>query len=299
MNVKNFDKTIKRDGLVLYYLNDIKGDKTKPLTVEEERSLLKQYFNKNTTNEEKIKIKQKIVMSHQRFLYDMANCYANGDNDLLLELINIGTIGMYDTFDNFDLKKDNKFMTYAQFYVRRAITRFLNEENLIVRPSNNSKLTPKIKAIENEFYRLNGKKPTIFEIEDILNEKYNISLNDRNDLYGVTIERLETPQDTTRDMNSNFTVEKSKSFNNASSVENDFDIECEKEGTSYELNQIISKLTKRESTIIKMAFGIGDYFKPYNNIEIGEALHLTSERVRQLKNSAMEKLKSLYNYNQY
>ena len=290
VNVKSYNKIRKKDDLVIAYLNDIKGAKSKPISKEEERDLLEKFCAESTTEAEKIEIKKKIVMSHQRFLYDMANCYSNGDNSMLMELINVGTLGMYETFDNFDISKENKFMTYAQFYVRRAINHFLEDENLVVRPSNNAKITPKVKRIEEEFYRINGRKPTIFEVEDALYNQYGIELSDRNDIYGAKIERIEDTTDGSED--DDYTFEMSKDFNEYASTENAYEVETRKNDTSYEIQKAISKLPERESKIIKMAYGMDEYNKPCNNIEIGEALGLTSERVRQLRKDAEEKLKN-------
>lgn len=290
VNVKSYNKIRKKDDLVIAYLNDIKGAKSKPISKEEERALLEKFCAEGTTEAEKIEIKKKIVMSHQRFLYDMANCYSNGDNSMLMELINVGTLGMYETFDNFDISKENKFMTYAQFYVRRAINHFLEDENLVVRPSNNAKITPKVKRIEEEFYRLNGRKPTIFEVEDALYDQYGIELSDRNDIYGAKIERIEDTTDGSED--DDYTFEMSKDFNDYASTENAYEVETRKNDTSYEIQKAISKLPEREAKIIKMAYGMDEYNKPCNNIEIGEALGLTSERVRQLRKDAEDRLKS-------
>lgn len=292
VNVKSYNKIRKKDDLVIAYLKDIKGSKSKPITKEEERELLEKFCAEDTTEDEKIEIKKKIVMSHQRFLYDMANCYSNGDNSMLMELINVGTIGMYETFDNFDISKENKFMTYAQFYVRRAITHFLEDENLVVRPANNAKLAPKIKRIEEEYYRLNGTKPSIFEVEDALYEQYGIELADRNDLYGAKIERIDDATDGSED--DDYTVEKSKDFNDYASTENLYETETRKNDMSYEIQKAINRLPEREAKIIRMAYGMDDeYNKPCNNIEIGLRLKLSSERVRQLKDIAEKKLKSM------
>lgn len=300
MDVKKYKKIQKKDDLVNAYLNDIKGSKSKPISQEEEKNLLEKYYAEDTTEKERVEIRKKIVMSHQRFLYDMAKCYANDDNSLLLELISVGTLGMYDTFDKFDISKKNKFMTYAQYYVRRAIYHFLDDENLIVRPANNTKLSPKVKRIEEEFYRRTGQKPTVFDVEDELFSKYNIELTDknRNDIYGATIERLENTGapngGNNSDASDNFTFEKSKDFNEFASTENDFIVESEKRDTAYELNKLISRLPEREATIIRMSYGFGDYLKPCDNEDIGEVLGLTAERVRQLRKGAEEKLKSMY-----
>lgn len=292
MNVKKFNKIIEKSDIVSAYLNDIKGSISKPLTKEEEKELLEQYYAEDTSNEKKIEIRNRIAMTHQRFIYDLASCYANGNNDLLMELVNVGTLGLYDTFDNFDIEKDNKFVTYAQYYIRRAVNHFLEDENLMVRPANNARITPKVKKIEEEYLRVHGIKPDIFEVERILEENYGIKLSDRNDIFGAKIERIEDPADSVDD--DTYVFENSKKFIEYASVENDYAEQAEKEGTKYTVQKIIDKLPEREATILRMAYGMGEYNKPCNNKEIGEALGLTSERIRQLKESAEEKFKLMY-----
>lgn len=292
MNVKNFKNFNKKDYLSIAYLNDIKGYKSAPMSKEEEKALLEKYYSEDITEEGRKEIRNKIVMAHQRFIYDLASCYANGDNEVTMELVNVGTLGLYETFDNFDINKDNKFMTYAQYYIRRAINRFLKDENLIVRPSNNARITPKVKEIEEEYMRLHGTKPDIFEVEHILEEKYGVKLADRNDIFGAKIERIEDPAESVDD--DTYIFENSKKFTEYASVENDYAVQAEKEGTKHTLQEIISRLPEREATIIRMAFGMGDYNKECSNEDIGEVLGLTSERVRQLKLKALKTIKNMY-----
>lgn len=292
MNVKKFNKFTTKDYITIAYMNDIKGSESAPMSKEEEKELLEKYYSSDTTETERIEIRKKIAMAHQRFIYDMAKCYANGDNELTMELVNVGTIGLYETFDNFDMSKDNKFMTYAQYYIRRAINHFMKDENLIVRPSNNARITPKVKEIEEEYMRLHGTKPDIFEVEHILEEKYGVKLSDRNDIFGAKIERIEDPAESVDD--DTYIFENSKKFTEYASVENDYAVQAEKEGTKHTIQEIISRLPEREATIIKMAYGMGDYNKECTNEDIGEVLGLTSERVRQLRQLAEQKIKNMY-----
>lgn len=292
MNVKKFNKFTTKDYITIAYMNDIKGSESAPMSKEEEKELLEKYYSSDTTEAERIEIRKKIAMAHQRFIYDMAKCYANGDNELTMELVNVGTIGLYETFDNFDMSKDNKFMTYAQYYIRRAINHFMKDENLIVRPSNNARITPKVKEIEEEYMRVHGTKPDIFEVEHILEEKYGVKLSDRNDIFGAKIERIEDPAESVDD--DTYIFENSKKFTEYASVENDYAVQAEKEGTKHTLQDIISRLPEREATIIKMAYGMGDYNKECTNEDIGEVLGLTSERVRQLRQLAEQKIKNMY-----
>lgn len=292
MNVKNYNKIKEKNNIVDAYLKDIKGPKSDPLSKEKEKELLEKYYSEDTSEDEKVEIRKRIAMAHQRFIYDLASCYAKNDNDMLMELISVGTIGFYDTFDNFDLSQGNKFVTYAQYYIRRAVNHFLEDENLLVRPSNNARITPKVKKIEDEYFRLHGVKPDIFEVERILDEKYGIKLSDRNDIFGAKIERIEDPAESVDD--DTYVFENSKKFTEFASVENEYAEQSEDYGTKYDIQRVIDRLPEREATILRMAYGMGDYNKPCNNEEIGEALGLTSERIRQLKNLAEKKFKLMY-----
>ena len=149
-----------------------------------------------------------------------------------------------------------------------------------------------MKKIEEEYFRVHGVKPDIFEVERILEEDYGITLSDRNDIFGAKIERIEDPAESVDD--DTYIFENSKKFTEYASVENEYADKAEVEGTKYTLQRIIDKLPEREATIIRMAYGMGEYNKPCNNEEIGEALGLTSERIRQLKDSAEKKLKLMY-----
>lgn len=292
MDVKKFNKIRDKDYLVSAYLKEIKGSASKPLTKEEERELLEKYYAEDTTEDDRIEIRKRICMANQRFIYDLASCYANGDNEMLMELVNVGTLGFYETFEKYDINQDIKFVTYAQYYIRRAVNRFLEDENLIVRPSNNSRITPKVKRIEEEYFRVHGVKPDIFEVERILEEQYGIKLSDRNDIFGAKIERIEDPSESVDD--DTYIFENSKKFTEYASVENDYATEMEKQGTATTVRDIIDRLPEREAKIMRMAYGLGDYNKPCNNDEIGEALGLTSERVRQLRKQAEAKFKLMY-----
>ena len=292
MNVKKYNKIKEKNDIVSAYLKDINGSVSKPLSKEEEKDLLEKYYSGEATEAEKSEIRTKIAMAHQRFIYDLASCYSKNDNELLMELVSVGTIGLYDTFDNFDLSQGNKFVTYAQYYIRRAVNRFLNDENLMVRPANNARITPKVKKIEEEYFRVHGVKPDIFEVERILEEDYGITLSDRNDIFGAKIERIEDPAESVDD--DTYIFENSKKFTEYASVENDYAAQSEVDGTKYTVQRLIDKLPEREAIILRMAYGMGDYNKPCNNQEIGEALGLTSERIRQLKDSAEKKFKLMY-----
>lgn len=282
-------KFIQRDTLVNMYLNDIRKEVP---DADVERKNIEVYYSSDSTPEQKLEARNNIMTMNQKLLYSIAKSYSNNDDELLMDLVIVGNLGMSEAFDKYDLEKDNRFCTYAKWYIQRAITRFLNDENLLIRPTNNMRITPKVKKIEEEFEKTEHRKPTVEEVERILDEKYGIKLTSKMEIAPVVIDSI-TPLQTDaseRDVDMDFSAE--FSFNNATAIGNIYEDEIEKEDNKAKVQALMSVLSEREAQVIKMAFGFDSdgYMKEYNNNEIGEALDLTPEAVRQIKKRAMAKL---------
>ena len=282
-------KFIQRDTLVNMYLNDIRKEVP---DADVERKNIEVYYSSDSTPEQKLEARNNIMTMNQKLLYSIAKSYSNNDDELLMDLVIVGNLGMSEAFDKYDLEKDNRFCTYAKWYIQRAITRFLNDENLLIRPTNNMRITPKVKKIEEEFEKTEHRKPTVEEVERILDEKYGIKLTSKMEIAPVVIDSI-TPLQTDaseRDVDMDFSAE--FSFNNATAIGNIYEDEIEKEDNKAKVQALMSVLSEREAQVIKMAFGFDSdgYMKEYNNNEIGEALDITPEAVRQIKKRAMAKL---------
>lgn len=282
-------KFIQRDTTVNYYLNEIRKEIP---DADVERKLLETYYSADSTPEQKIEARNKVITMNQKLVYSIAKSYSNNEDELLMDLVIVGSIGMNDAFEKYNLETDNRFCTYAKWYIQRAITRFLNDENLLIRPTNNMRITPKVKKIEEEFEKTEHRKPTVNEVERILDEKYGIKLTSKMEIAPVVIDSI-TPLQTEaneRDVDMDFSAE--FSFNNATAIGNLYEDEIENEDNKTKVHALMSVLSEREAQVIKMAFGFDSdgYMKEYNNNEIGEALDLTPEAVRQIKKRAMAKL---------
>lgn len=282
-------KFIQRDSNVNIYLNEIRKEIP---DADVERKLLETYYSADSTPEQKLEARNKVITMNQKLVYSIAKSYSNNDDELLMDLVIVGSIGMNDAFEKYNLETDNRFCTYAKWYIQRAITRFLNDENLLIRPTNNMRITPKVKKIEEEFEKTEHRKPTVEEVERILDEKYGIKLTSKMEIAPVVIDSI-TPLQTDaseRDVDMDFSAE--FSFNNATAIGNLYEDEIEKEDNKTKVQALMSVLSEREAQVIKMAFGFDSegYMKEYNNNEIGEALDLTPEAVRQIKKRAMAKL---------
>lgn len=308
MNVTNSTNYIIRTDLTNAYFKDIRDSKV--MTKQEEIELFKKYEEsverlesvmaskdmfpteeylkivERETNTQ-TEIRNEIILRNQRFNFAVAKRYDN--NSILMDLVNVGTIGMYEAFEKFNYKEGNRFCSFAVWYIRRAINAYLVKENLTVRTTNNTRYLPKVKKIENEFFLKNGRKPTYTEITDLLFEKYGIEGVSLSDLCAVRVDSI----DATYGDDEDYTYEKCSEYAVVTASENEYENTIENESMSEATRKALAVLTERERTIICMSAGYG-YSKEYKDKEIGDALNLTSERVRQLRHSAAKKFAEVY-----
>ena len=269
---------INTDHAISSYLKEI--NKYKVLTASEEAELIEKMNNGDE------KAKALLVASNQRFVYAVAKRYSNGDN--VLDLVNEGNVGLMQALTTFDPSRGNRFLSYAIWYIRREINAYLNNDNLLVRKTNNTKTVYKLSKIKSKFFAEHNRYPDVDEISEILESEYGVKIKDKADLLDIT----------TTSINTCFDDEDSRAFENTpyftekTSVESDFQGDIDREYCSAVSGALMSVLTEREQTIIKMAFGIG-YNKEYTNAEIGEDLEMSSERVRQIKNAAIAKMQKI------
>jgi RNA polymerase primary sigma factor len=313
MDIKNVTNYIVRTDTIQNYLHDIKA--IKPMTAQEEKDLFAKYedfkdeeqlckdiFASIKLDDEKTKeyqdrmkraqdmqiaIRNEIISRNLRFNFAVAKRYDN--NELLPDLVNVGMLGMYEAFQEYDWHKDVRFCSFAVWYIRRSINAYLVKENLIVRPKNGNKYSSKVKKIANKFYLENGRNPSEEEIIEILKKDYDITVKDPSDIYGIRVDYLESSVGEDDDN----VFEKSAVFTEKTAVENEFESKSDDDELSYAMNKAMSTLTEREAKIIKMSSGYG-YDKEYKDKEIAQIIGLTSERVRQIRHEAIDKMKYAY-----
>lgn len=308
MTLTNSSNFVVRTDVVKAYLKDINA--VTLMTKQEEMELFKKYeesverlecvkadasyfsrdeYNSIVAREESIQeeIRNEIILRNQRFNFAVAKRYDN--NEILMDLVNVGTIGMYEAFNEYKLSKGVRFCSFAVWYIRRAINAYLLKENLTIRTTNNTRYLPKVRKIENEFFLKNGRKPCASEVMDILLEKYGIEVASSADLYEV---RTNSIDDTCSDED-DFTVEKSSEFAISTASYNSYEETIENESKANYIKNALKVLSEREKTIICMSTGYG-YDREYKDAEIGEVVGMSSERVRQLRHSVTKKLAAAY-----
>ena len=272
-----FDRT----ELVKGYLNDI--SKYSILTADEEKAL----FEKIKKGDQAAR--NRVVEANQRFVFAVAKRYSAKDK--LMDLVEEGNIGLMQAIDSFDPEKGNRFLSHAVWYIRREINAYLINDDLLIRKSNNSKTTYKLNKAKNDFFSENGRYPSSDELMDYFKEKFGIEIKDKSDLYDLRVNSIST----TYDDDDSSAFENSSLFTGKTQIRNDYNDDINKDYQTMVVKKILSGLNERDRKVVEMSFGIG-YEREFTPQEIGEELGLTGERVRQIKNSAIPRLKKMLAY---
>ncbi len=224
---------------------------------------------------------EKLVKANLRFVVSVAKQYQNRSLPLN-DLINEGNLGLIKAAKKFDETKGFKFISYAVWWIRQSIMQALAEQSRIVRlPMNKSGAINQIRRAYAELEQQFEREPTEEELAEILDMKPN---EVRNTL-GAEVKQMS--------MDAPFGEDESGSLldvlenqttgpTDASLVFND--------SLKVETMRALSTLTAREREVIMMSFGIG-HDNPYTLEEIGDAMGLTRERVRQIREKALQKLR--------
>ena len=226
-----------------------------------------------------IEARNKLVIANLRFVVSVAKQYQN--QGLSLEdLINEGNIGLIRAAEKFDETRGFKFISYAVWWIRQSILQALEEQTRIVRlPQNQVGIQKKISQANMEFEQKNGRLPSPDELSEILD----IPVNKIQELIKVSGKHIsmDAPFADGED-SSLLDVLPNNDSPRADSVLN-------QESLSKEIDRALMQLYDREREILKLFFGIG--CKEMSLEEIGDKFDLTRERVRQIKEKAIRRLK--------
>ena len=277
---------------VRYFMRQLKI--TKSITNRESASLDKylQEIGKEEliTVEEEVELAQRIKKGDQialekltkanlRFVVSVAKQYQN-QGLTLPDLINEGNLGLIKAAEKFDETRGFKFISYAVWWIRQSILQALAEQSRIVRlPLNQVGSLNKINKALSRFEQEHERKPSAEELAKVLElptEKVSDTLRVSGRHISVDAPFVEG------EANSLLDVLVNDDSPNA-------DRALMNESLSREIDRALSTLTERERDIIKLFFGIG--CQEMTLEEIGEKFGLTRERVRQIKEKAIRRLR--------
>lgn len=224
---------------------------------------------------------QKLTKANLRFVISVSKQYQNQGLSLS-DLINEGNLGLIKAAQRFDEKRGFKFISYAVWWIRQSILQAIAEHARIVRlPLNKigtiNKINKTFSTLEQEYERA----PSVSEVAETL-EVSEKEVKKAQHISGRHVS-MDAPLGADSD-NDMYEVFASK--DNETNAEDDL-----LEGSlNDEIGRILDTLAPREADIIKLYFGINQSY-PLTLEEIGDKFDLTRERVRQLKEKGLRKLK--------
>ncbi len=222
----------------------------------------------------------KLTRANLRFVVSVAKQYQNQGLSLP-DLINEGNLGLIKAAEKFDETRGFKFISYAVWWIRQSIMQAINEQSRIVRlPLNQVSSLSKYKKAVSKFEQENERRPSPEELADLL-EQSKDKVMDTMRVSGRHVS-VDAPFVSGEDQNLLDVLENHDSPK--------ADTQLLDESLSKEIDRAFATLTERERNILRLAFGIG---MPEMSLEeIGEQYDLTRERVRQIKEKAIRKLRN-------
>lgn len=282
INLKTTTSVVDRTETLMRFYKDIA--KYPVLTQEDEIELIS--IIRNGNRKESSDARNLLVNSNQRFIVAVAKRYGTTDN--ILDLISEGNIGLMESIDSFDVNKNVKFTTWAIWYIRRAINQYCINYGSLIRKNNISKTYHVTSKATNAFVQENYRQPTMDELKDYMNEKFNIEIKDSVDVIDTQISSIDYDSN-----DDEYRIGDIIDFNNRCASYNEYEDNTKKDFNTILIKSMLSILTPREKKVMKMNFGIG-YMRPYEIKEIAEELNLTAERIRQMRTSCLKRLKREY-----
>ena len=260
------------DDPVRMYLKEI--GQVKLLSAEEEVELAKRVAEGDQV------AKNKLTEANLRLVVSIAKKYS-GRGLHILDLIQEGNTGLIRAVDKFDWTKGNKFSTYATWWIRQAITRAIADQARTIRvPVHMVEVINKATRCNRKLVQELGREPTVEEIAKELGLPVE-KIIEANRTAADTLS-LDTPVGDEEDTSIGSFVEDERTPGPADATSNALLAEA--------LKEILDTLTEREADVLKMRFGMYDG-RTHTLEEVGQIFGVTRERIRQIENKAIRKLR--------
>lgn len=284
--VKTFNSISKEDDILQMYLRDI--GKIKLINFDEEKKLGK--LIKEGTKEQAEIAKRKLVQSNLRLVVSIAKKYI-GQGVLFMDLVQEGSLGLIRAAEKYDYTKEFKFSTYATWWIKQTIIRAISNNSRLIRiPVHMSDKIRKYKKVKSDLTKAYGREPSIYEIADKMELDVKKIQKIKKSLIKEPIS-LDTP------VTDDLIIEDYISDDDKNRPEE----KAAKNSLCENMDNLLTVLDERERKIITHRFGIKGA-KTKTLEQIGHILGFSKERIRQIEDAALKKLrnkKEIRHYKEY
>jgi RNA polymerase primary sigma factor len=246
-----------------------------PLITSEEETILAQKIRAGDMD-----ALEKLTLANLRFVVSVAKQYQNQGLSLP-DLINEGNVGLIKAAKRFDETRGFKFISYGVWWIRQAIIQAVSEQSRVIRlPLNKIGVLNKIKKAQSALEQKLERPASVSEIAEVLEvSEEEIGITMRASSWHISTDALlpGNEDQTIMELISNPDAEKPDDVLMVSSLQ-------------FEIQRVLDTLTERERNVIALFYGIGQP-SSITLEEIGEKYDLTRERVRQIKEKAIRKLR--------
>ncbi len=222
----------------------------------------------------------KLTKANLRFVVSVAKQY-QGQGMGLTDLINEGNVGLITAARKFDETRGFKFISYAVWWIRQSILQALAEHSRLVRlPQNQVGNVSRVHRFYNEFLQENERRPSVEEIAEALHlepEKVSGALLTAGRHISMDAPLVDDEDSCLLDL-----------LTNRDNTQTDSTLV--KESLHEDVGMALNQLPKREAKVLRLFFGINCQERKLE--EIGEIMHLSRERVRQIKEKALQLLRT-------
>ena len=224
--------------------------------------------------------KKELAEANLRLVVSVAKRYA-GRGMLFLDLIQEGNLGLIKAVQKFDYRRGFKFSTYATWWIRQSITRAIADQARTIRiPVHMVESLNRLLRTSRRMAQELGREPTTAELakELDISEERVLELQ----RYAQEPVSLETPVGEEEDSHLSDFIQDQRMPIPAEEVD--------RQMLQEQMGEVLQTLTDREEQVLRMRFGIGDE-EPHTLEEVGQTYHVTRERIRQIEEKAIRKLK--------
>lgn len=253
------------------------------LSQEDERQLL--IIAKGCDGVEAKKARDRLIESNLLFVASVAR--QKNTNGNFLDLVNEGIIGLMLAIDSFDLSTNNRFMSYAVHWIRKRMTDYNIKYAKIVRPNNANAIFTYARKARNEFFLEHERYPSLVELKEYINKKYNARVSYTGDLEPFVVNTIlnERERDNAVTQSNGFMddYDSATATNNVaadSDANDDVDV----------VNGMLSLLDNRKREIIQRMYGIGTDIEESPDT-IAMRMGISVNRVKRIANDAIKEMR--------